>query len=154
VRRLSAIYDEVARIFHEIAQLAVDQSSAIVRNDTVRLSHLAERAETLAARFRLLESARLGLAAAGGPYAELVGGDLADGPGSEGPRALHDAKRRLTEAATDAALAASQCAEFLARTSAATAAIHRVLEGAASAGYLPNGELRGQPRSAFIERRA
>lgn len=199
--RLTAIYEEGVRIFHEIAQLCVDQRSALVRNDADRLGQLAERAETLGARFRLLESARRDMDGADALHLACFGAGegngergaffLTDGLEQEGSseteahdkkqaragnlgrhwitvkrsadfshatpselRELEDARRRLSEAAATAALASAQCAELLARASAATSAIHRILEGAMSAGYLPNGELRPQPRSAFLERRA
>ena len=169
--RLTAIFEEGVRIFHEVAQLCVEQRTAVIRNDIDRLGHLTERAETLAARFRLLESARNALmeecgipgrarwvASSREAQAVATGPETAgDGPAGATARELvelHDARRRLSQAATDAALAAAQSAELLVRASAATSAVSRVLEGAASAGYLPNGELRTPPRSAFLERRA
>ena len=140
LRPLEAVLDEGTRIFREIVLLCADQRLALAKNDTQALVLLNERAETLAARFRLLESAREGLFGRG---AEAVTSP-----------AVERARRRLSEAVAAAALAASESAELLARTSAATAAIHRVIDGAMSAGYLPDGTHRPTPRSAFLETRA
>jgi hypothetical protein len=144
-RRLASLYDEGARVFREIARLAIDQRSAIACNDTDRLARAAERAEDARERVPSPESTRLGLAAAGairGAHRTRPRGNA----GERGRRALQDARRRLIEAVGGAALAASQCPDLPAPASAVTAAIHRVLEGAAGAGYLTNAEKRPQPR--------
>jgi hypothetical protein len=146
--RMEAILEEGVRIFTEITGLCVDQRAAIARNDTDRLLALGERAETLAARFHLLETAWSGFEGAGAFPQEQ------DEAGHAMPEPVRDASRRLAEAAATAALAASQSAELLARTSTATTAIRRVIEGAMSAGYLPNGEHRPVPRSVLLEKRA
>lgn len=136
--RAEAVFDEGAKIFDEIAALCEEQREALARRDLDRLDALAERAETLGARFRLLECARPAIAA----------GDL---PGTPSERA---ARERLAGAAARAAVAASGCADLLARSSAATAALQRVLDGAQSAGYLPTGETPAEPGPRRLERTA
>ena len=148
---LESVFDEGTRIFGEITHLCVDQRTAIAANDTGRLGQLGERAETLAARFRLLESARIALQRELGLPDDV---SVMAGPAMQPGTRLGEARRRLTEAAAGAALAASSNAELLFRTSAATAALRRLLEGAMSAGYLPNGEHRPAHRSAVLEKLA
>lgn len=133
--RAEAVLEEGARIFDEIAALCATQREALARHDLDALAALAERAETLASRFRLLECGRTALEAAG----------ALDDP------ALARSRGVLTEAAARAALAASSCADLLARSSSASAALLRVLEGAESAGYLPNGEVRPTRRPRKME---
>lgn len=172
--RLETVLEEAARIFQEITALCMEQRTALLANDAGALARLNERAETLAARFRLLESARCELTAAaapaptggeGGPISSTgsaTSGTTSAGravvPASSGSlasrAALDAAHRRLVEEAASAALAAAGNAEILARASAATSAIRRVLEGAVSAGYLPSGEHRVPPSSSVVERRA
>ncbi len=141
----TSLLEEGARILNEIAELCAQHRAALAAHDSETLVALTERAETLSARFRLLESARQGIG----------GGESFSGeePAIES-EAREEARRQLSEAAATAALAASSCADLLARTSAATVALRRVIEGAASAGYLPNGDLRPARRSVLLEKRA
>ena len=125
-RQSGAVLEESARILDEVTALCVEQRDALARKNVDRLLVLGERAETLAARFRILEGARRVLEASG----------ALDDP------TIASARAALTDAAARAALAAASCADLLARTSAASAAVRRVLDGAQSAGYLPNGDVR------------
>ena len=136
--RLRDVLLEGARILDETARLCEEQRQALIANDSGRLGELSERAETLAARFRMIESARRELI-------EIEGVDT---------EAIVDARRRLTESAAAAAVAAASCSELLARSSAATAALRRVVESAESAGYLPSGEPRARDISRILEKRA
>lgn len=131
----AAVLEESARILDEVAALCVDQRDALARKDVDRLVALGERAETLAARFRILEGARRLLDATG----------ALDDPG------LAKARASLAEAAARAALAASSCADLLARASAASAAVRRLLDGAQGAGYLPSGDVRPLPGPRQME---
>jgi len=154
--RLETVLDEAARIFQEITALCLEQRAALLANDATALARLNERAETLAARFGLLESARRELTPAPpDPLASPTSlATPAAHPGHTSRAALDAARRRLVEEAASAALAAAGNAEILARASAATSAIRRVLDGAVSAGYLPSGEHRVPPSSSLVERRA
>lgn len=136
--RLRDVLLEGARILDETARLCEEQRQALIVNDSGRLGELSERAETLAARFRMIESARQ----------QLVETDGVD------PEGMADARRRLSESAAAAAVAAARCSELLARSSAATAALRRVVESAESAGYLPSGEPQARDISRILEKRA
>jgi hypothetical protein len=142
---LRTILEEATRIFGEVNELCREQRAALVACDTQKIVSLTERAETLAARFRLLESAR-------GAILRLR--ERGEQGGPRGNAALDRQFQELTRVVSTAALAASGNADLLARSSAATAAIRRVLEGAVSAGYLPTGEHRVPPRSTLLEERA
>ncbi|UCF66054.1 MAG: flagellar export chaperone FlgN [Acidobacteriota bacterium] len=58
---LPAVLDAEAELFGDLAQLAAEQRRALLKADSERLEQLADRAHTLATRFRLLDRERLRL---------------------------------------------------------------------------------------------
>jgi hypothetical protein len=123
--RLAALIEGQAELFGEIGQLTAEHRRALLAADEDTLHALATQAETLAARFRMLEGQRL-----------RMGTEVEDAAGES---VVGRARERLLGAVEEVVRDRSVTAALMRRGAQHTDALARAFGLALSGAYLPSG---------------